>query len=206
MRLITACILAPLVLLIIKLGGFYFTTLVLVAAIVMGGEWFNMTSHKERIWQLYGVLYILIPCLSLLWLNQQSHFINSSTKFNGAATITSIFVLVWANDVGGYIFGRLFGGPKLCPKISPNKTWWGFYGGVICSFLVGPIVGEDMAFSGLIAMIASIGDLFESWLKRCCAVKDSGDIIPGHGGVLDRIDGVMLVSVVVALSAYFSKL
>lgn len=200
-RLIAACILAPLVLLIIKLSGFYFTTMVLVAAIIMGGEWFSMTSHKDKIWQLYGILYILLPCLSLIWISEQHHIFNGTVLFNGKAAVLSIFVLVWANDVGGYIFGRLFGGAKLCPQISPNKTWWGFFGGVICAVLIGPILGENMAISGLVAMIASIGDLLESWLKRCCAVKDSGDIIPGHGGLLDRVDGVMLVSVVVAASA-----
>lgn len=202
-RLVMACILAPLVLLIIKLSGFYFTAMILVAAIVMGGEWYNMTSHKDKIWLLYGVLYILLPCLSLLWIIQQHHILGGTARFNGQSAVISIFVLVWANDIGGYIFGRLFKGPKLCPQISPNKTWWGFFGGVACSFLMGPILGENMAISGLVAMIAALGDLFESWLKRCCAVKDSGDLIPGHGGLLDRADGVMMVSVVVAASALF---
>lgn len=204
-RLISVCVLAPLVLFLVKLSGFYFTSLVLISAIIMGGEWFNMTKEKNNLWKAAGVIYILLPCLSLLWIVEQTHIFNGMVRFSGVNTIISIFVLVWANDIGGYVFGRLFGGKKLCPKITPNKTWSGFFGGIICSVLVSPVVYENMAIAGIIAIIASLGDLLESWMKRRCNVKDSGGIIPGHGGLLDRLDGVLLVSVVVAASALYNQ-
>ncbi|MGB4191224.1 MAG: phosphatidate cytidylyltransferase [Rickettsiales bacterium] len=205
MRLISACILAPLVILIIKLSGFYFTSMILVAAIIMGGEWTKMTKDKSLLWQCFGILYIGLPCLSLLWIEQQNSILNETVKFNGVNTIISIFVIVWANDIGGYIFGRLFGGKKLCPKISPNKTWSGFFGGVICSMLISPILLENMAIAGIIAIVASVGDLLESWIKRKCDTKDSGSLIPGHGGLLDRVDGILLVAVIVAASALYNQ-
>ena len=204
-RLISVCILAPLVLFLVKMSGFYFTSLVLVAAIIMGGEWFSMTKDKSKLWKAAGIVYILLPCVALLWIIEQTHIFNGTVRFSGVNTIISIFVLVWANDTGGYIFGRLFGGKKLCPKITPNKTWSGFFGGVLCAFLISPVLYENMAIGGLVAMIASIGDILESWMKRRCNVKDSGSIIPGHGGLLDRVDGVLLVSVVVAASALYNS-
>lgn len=204
-RLITACILGPLIIFTIKADGFYFTALILAAAIIMGGEWFNMTQKKSKLWQASGIIYILLPCLSLLWIIKQNHLVDNTISFNGTNTIISIFVLVWANDVGGYIFGRLLKGPKLAPKISPNKTWSGFFGGVICSVAISGIVDENLAIAGLISMIASIGDLLESWVKRRCNIKDSGSIIPGHGGLLDRVDGILLVSVVIAACGLYLK-
>lgn len=204
-RLITACILGPLIIFTIKADGFYFTALILAAAIIMGGEWFNMTQKKSKLWQASGIIYILLPCLSLLWIIKQNHLVDNTISFNGTNTIISIFVLVWANDVGGYIFGRLLKGPKLAPKISPNKTWSGFFGGVICSVAISGIVDENLAIAGLISMIASIGDLLESWVKRRCNIKDSGSIIPGHGGLLDRVDGILLVSVVITACGLYLK-
>ncbi|MCT4635391.1 MAG: phosphatidate cytidylyltransferase [Rickettsiales bacterium] len=201
LRLISACILAPLVLLIINLSGFYFTTLVLAIAIIMGGEWLYITEKKNNIWKISGVVYILLASISLLWIIQQDSILNGVVKFNGVATVISIFVLVWANDIGGYIFGKLLGGKKLCPKVSPNKTWFGFFGGILCSVAISPVLAESMITGVVVAVFASIGDLIESWAKRKCDVKNSGSLIPGHGGLLDRLDGVLLVAILVALGA-----
>jgi phosphatidate cytidylyltransferase len=204
LRLITACVLAPIVLLMVSLSGFYFMTMVVAAAIIMGGEWFQITYTKNNIWKISGAIYILLACISLLWIIQQHHVVDDTIRFNGVNTIISIFVVVWANDIGGYIFGRLFGGAKLCPKISPNKTWSGFFGGIFCAIAVSPLVGEGFGGAGIAAMIASAGDLLESWAKRKCKTKDSGNIIPGHGGLLDRLDGVLLLSIIVAsIGVYF---
>ena len=204
-RLVAACVLAPIVLLMINLAGFYFTSLVVAAAIIMGGEWFQITYNKGTLWKISGAVYILLACMSLLWIIQQHHVVHNTVKFNGVNTIISIFVIVWANDIGGYLFGRLFGGAKLCPKISPNKTWSGFFGGVACAVAVSSFVGEGFGSAGIAAMIASIGDLLESWAKRRCKVKDSGNLIPGHGGVLDRVDGVLLLAIVVAAAGLWAK-
>ena len=203
LRLITACVLAPLVLLIIQLSGYYFMGMVIIAAIILGGEWFEMTRNKGNIWKLSGVAYISLACLSLLWIIDQNYLLTDSVRFNGVNTIISIFIIVWANDIGGYFFGRFFGGPKLCPKVRPNKTWAGFFGGVLCALLMGPFLGENLGAVGLVAMVASIGDLLESWTKRACNTKDSGNLIPGHGGLLDRVDGILLVSMLVAAGGLY---
>ena len=115
---------------------------------------------------------------------------------------------MWATDIGAYLVGRTFGGPKLAPAISPNKTWSGAIGGLACG-VGGALLAArllDVGFSPVTILIAAaivsiasqLGDLFESWWKRVFGVKDSGGLIPGHGGILDRIDGVLLASPVAA--------
>ncbi len=115
LRLITACILAPIVISVIKMSGFYFTSMILLAAIIMGGEWYYMTQDQKNLFRTLGALYIFLACLSLLWIIKQHYLVNNTIKLSGVNTVISIFVLVWANDIGGYLFGRLFGGPRLCP-------------------------------------------------------------------------------------------
>lgn len=205
LRVITACVLAPLVLYITKLSGLYFTAMVLFASIVMGGEWFHMTAKKNNIWKILGVIYILSASLSLLWLVDQKYLLDGTVRFSGISAVISIFVLVWANDVGGYIFGKLVGGKRLCPKISPNKTWSGFFGGMLCCVSISPVLSDHMVTGAIISAIASCGDLLESWAKRKCNTKDSGTLVPGHGGLLDRVDGVLLVSIFMAIFAAFVK-
>jgi phosphatidate cytidylyltransferase len=179
--------------------------MILAAAIILGGEWFKITNNKNNIWKFSGIIYILLACLSLLWIIKQHHVVHNTVKFNGVNTVISIFVIVWANDIGGYLFGLLFGGAKLCPNISPNKTWSGFFGGIILAVAVSPLVAEGLGSAGIAAMIASMGDLLESWVKRQCKIKDSGDLIPGHGGLLDRVDGILLLSIFVAALGLIAK-
>lgn len=198
LRVISACFLAPIVLMAIHLSGYYFMTMIVAAAMIMGSEWIQMSAGQKNVFRIFGALYILAACMSLLWIIKQHYIIHNTIKFNGVNTVISIFVIVWANDIGGFIFGRLFGGAKLCPKVSPNKTWSGFFGGVAVAVAVSPFVGEGFGSAGIAAMIASVGDLLESWAKRKCKIKDSGSIIPGHGGLLDRVDGILLLSIVIA--------
>ena len=124
-------------------------------------------------------------------------------------TIRGLLCVVWATDIGAYAFGRLIGGPKLAPRFSPKKTWAGLIGGMLSAAGVGAgiaawaglaVVGFGLLSAGL-AVMSQAGDLFESWVKRRFNVKDSSNIIPGHGGVLDRVDGVLPVAVVVAVLA-----
>jgi phosphatidate cytidylyltransferase len=160
---------------------------------------------RHRKWVTSGFLYasliVLIPpivrdhlqlgILGLLWM----------------------FAVVWATDIAAYFTGRTFGGPRLCPSISPKKTWSGFIGGVVAAAMGGVLVawggnryGLNLPFSllgtaviSVIASVASqIGDLGESALKRHCNVKDSSHLIPGHGGVMDRLDGFWAVCLIVA--------
>lgn len=144
-----------------------------------------------------GLLYVVLPATALIFLRQQPG--------QGLALALWTLVIVWATDIGAFFAGRAIGGPKLAPKLSPNKTWAGLIGGMAAALLVGAGVA---AISGLappywiagapLAAAAQMGDLFESWLKRRSGVKDSGKLLPGHGGVLDRLDGVVPVAVLVA--------
>ncbi len=116
----------------------------------------------------------------------------------GLVAILFLFALVWATDVAGYFAGRAFGGPKLAPKISPNKTWSGAAGGTIGAMLAGLGVAALAGIDNLVAIaivafglsaVAQVGDLFESGVKRRFGAKDASHLIPGHGGVMDRLDG-----------------
>ena len=120
-----------------------------------------------------------------------------------------VFAIVWATDTGAYAVGRTFGGPKLAPVISPNKTWSGALGGLAAGTIVGvvagPYLGVDLPQTGLIAIAAILsvtsitGDLLQSAWKRSFDVKDSGAILPGHGGILDRIDGLIPASILASI-------
>jgi phosphatidate cytidylyltransferase len=134
-----------------------------------------------------------------LWLRHQPQF--------GRETVIWIMACVWATDIGAYFVGSLAGGAKLAPSISPNKTWSGLIGGMCiaaiasaaCGWASG--LGDSFALAAVgvgIAAVAQAGDLVESLAKRTAGVKDSGHIIPGHGGLLDRIDGLIAALVLVA--------
>ena len=127
---------------------------------------------------------------------------------NGLWVVFFIFWVVWATDVMAYVFGKTIGGPKLAPVISPNKTWAGLAGGIIGATIIGAAMSFFIpntsllylvVFGGILAVISQIGDLFESSLKRKYDVKDSGGILPGHGGMLDRLDGMLAVAITVFL-------
>jgi phosphatidate cytidylyltransferase len=123
-------------------------------------------------------------------------------------------VLIWASDIGAYIVGRLAGGPRLAPSISPGKTWSGAAGGLLAAVAVGvvaglgPHSGGASATAGVIGgglgLVAQLGDLLESKLKRHFGIKDSGHIIPGHGGLLDRLDAVLIAAPVAAALAWMA--
>ena len=143
-----------------------------------------------------GLLYAVLPAMALIFIRQQDA---------GLMLALWTLVIVWATDIGAYFAGRAIGGPKLAPVISPNKTWAGLIGGMIAALLVGGIIAWQAQLPGILygagavlAVAAQMGDLFESWLKRQSGVKDSGRILPGHGGVLDRLDGVVPVAVLVS--------
>lgn len=139
-----------------------------------------------------GVLYVGIASVALVWLRGDGAA--------GRANVLFLVFVVWASDIGAYLAGRLIGGPKLIPAISPAKTWSGAMGGLVAAMLVGEAAGQAMAaappgraalVAGLLGMAAQVGDLLESAIKRHFGVKDSGWLIPGHGGLLDRLDGLL---------------
>lgn len=155
-------------------------------------------------WYALGVLYVGLPCIAILWLRAGEL---------GLETLLWIFALVWATDTGAYFAGRAIGGPKLMPSVSPKKTWAGLAGGVIAAALAGAVAGLLIdqaspwmlaAVSVVLAVIEQTGDLGESALKRRFGVKDSGGLIPGHGGALDRVDGLVTVVLAVAVVSALS--
>lgn len=150
-------------------------------------------------WLALGVPYVGLPCLALGWLR--------AMPLDGLLTLLWVLALVWATDTGAYVVGRKIGGPKLAPRISPNKTWAGLFGGMAAAGIVGlavsaavPEVSPWLAvpLGAALAVVEQAGDLFESAVKRRFGVKDSSNLIPGHGGVLDRVDGLLSVSLAVA--------
>jgi phosphatidate cytidylyltransferase len=162
------------------------------AVLVAGaGAFFFIMLTSRRIGLALGVLYICLPIVSLQFLRGQE------PNISGLLLAFWALALVWATDIGAYFAGRSIGGPKLAPRVSPSKTWSGLAGGVLAALITGFLLhrfaGLPMplaAASGLLAVAAQLGDLLESWMKRRAGVKDSGNLLPGHGGVMDRLDGV----------------
>jgi phosphatidate cytidylyltransferase len=149
----------------------------------------------------FGVLYLGAPMLALLWLRSGA---------GGVGWVFSLLAVTWSADIGAFLGGSIIRGPKLWPRISPNKTWSGFFTGLLAAMaaaevvalclgrLGGPVVSWAW-LAGLIGGLATMaGDLCESMIKRRFGVKDSGSIIPGHGGLLDRVDGLMFATVAMA--------
>jgi phosphatidate cytidylyltransferase len=151
---------------------------------------------ESPVWIALGIPYMGASGLALLALR--------SVPENGRGFLFFLLAVVWATDIGAYITGSIIGGKKLAPSISPGKTWAGLFGGiasaVVFGFLAAAAFGAwqpavALILSPLLAVVAQIGDLFESFMKRRAGVKESGDLIPGHGGVLDRIDGLVFAAV-----------
>lgn len=167
----------------------------LAFGLVLGAMFFIAAATRNGMLGA-GALYVGLPVLALLVLRNAEQ---------GVLLAFWAMALVWACDIGAYFAGRTIGGPKLMPRVSPNKTWAGLLGGVAGAGLFAAILtlwGLDWrlaAATPLLAVLAQAGDLYESWLKRRAGVKDSGNLLPGHGGVLDRLDGLVPVAPVAAL-------
>ncbi|MDB5360149.1 MAG: phosphatidate cytidylyltransferase [Rhodospirillales bacterium] len=158
------------------------------------------SRNAAPIWTAAGLAWIIAPCIGFVWLRADPD--------GGAATVFWLLAVVWAIDTAAYVAGKTIGGPKLAPRISPKKTWAGLIGGMLAAILVGLatalIVGSDRIWqiallSGMLAIVEQIGDMAESFAKRRFGVKDSGNLIPGHGGLLDRLDGMLAVVVAVVV-------
>jgi phosphatidate cytidylyltransferase len=152
-------------------------------------------AASRRVAMGWGVLYIALPSFALL-----------SLAWVWEVLVLWVFAITWATDIFAYFAGRAIGGPKLAPKISPNKTWAGLIGGMAGAGLLGWAVAYwfEMEWFFLwmgapLGFIAQLSDLYESWEKRRAGVKDSGSLLPGHGGVLDRLDGLLGVAAATTL-------
>lgn len=200
-RILSAAILIPAALFILFQGGVLYSVALVLIGLLMAYEWFSMSKNHSVLWKLFGILYILAPILSMWYIRVQA---------DGFIIMLWMLVIIWSTDTGAFISGIVFGGPKLAPYISPSKSWSGFMGGMLLAFaaaqifnILGLLNAKISYISLLIALVGQIGDLFESLCKRKFGVKDSGRIIPGHGGVLDRMDSVMFASVALALLLWF---
>ena len=258
-RVISAVILAPIVLLAVYFGGVAFFLMIAIAVLLMAYEWCRLTCseawgwdmllmaitglcaislvqfpvlvadrpvgplaaafaiigigmiaafirgvwmRQDLLWRLSGVPYVTVGAVALVWLRQ--------FEPAGLMLVLWVLVIVWSMDIGAYFFGRAIGGPRLAPRVSPNKTWAGMIGGMLCAWLCGGALGFAANFgaagqlilmSGLIGGWSQLGDLAESAVKRYFGVKDMSNLIPGHGGILDRVDGLLFGAPAILLLA-----
>ena len=198
-RIVSAVVVAPVALAAVYFGSPFFEILVAFAALILAFEW-NRLCKGRVAWLVAGLIYIAVPCWALLDLR--------ADPAHGQETLLWLFAVVWAADTGAYAFGRLIGGARLAPVISPNKTWSGLIGGIGMAGAAGGVTALFLGTAGLftlagwsaaIGAVSQAGDLAESWVKRHFGVKDTGAILPGHGGLFDRVDGLLAAAVAVAL-------
>jgi phosphatidate cytidylyltransferase len=228
-RIISSLIAAPLFLLIIYMGGEVLAAMSIVLFLILFTEWVGLTRRLEKrlYWWLFGFLYTAFAMIVLYFIAMIFRLPNEIFGVKYIPVFAyGVILLVWVNDIAGYFFGKSIGGPKLARKISPNKTWAGAIAGVsVCLLLFfvwnyildfgAKSVSDSqyyimMAMHVIIPVLAQIGDLFISYIKRLADVKDSGKILPGHGGLLDRMDGLLLVlnatGIYLYLTMYFAAL
>jgi phosphatidate cytidylyltransferase len=196
-RSLTGAILIAAALLAAVQGGNLFAVIVAAIATAMFYEWTRLTKGWGAAWYISGFFYALLPAIGLLWVRERA----------GLELLIWVFIVTWSTDIGAYFVGRAIGRKKLAPSISPGKTVEGLYGGVAAAALIGGAWVFAMALprpllilAPAFAIVAQAGDLFESWMKRRAGVKDSGTWLPGHGGILDRLDGLVPVAVLTALA------
>jgi phosphatidate cytidylyltransferase len=196
-RTLTGLMLIAAALLAAAQGGYLFAVVVAAIATAMFYEWTRLVRGWRPAWYLGGFFYALLPALGLLWIRERA----------GLDLLIWAFIVTWSTDIGAYFVGRSFGRRKLAPSISPGKTVEGLFGGIAAAIVLGGAwaLGTDLAqpllwLAPLLALAAQAGDLFESWMKRRAGVKDSGSWLPGHGGILDRLDGLVPVAVLTALA------
>jgi len=180
-------------------GGNVFAFAAAAAATAMFYEWTRIARGWGLGWAVGGFFYALVAALALLWVRDRAD--------QGFELVLWVFIVTWSTDVGAYFAGRSLGRTKLAPTISPNKTVAGLYGGMAAAALFAgawalyaKLDATLLVLAPLFALAAQGGDLFESWMKRRAGVKDSGNWLPGHGGLLDRLDGLVPVAVLTALA------
>lgn len=199
-RTASAAILIPLTLIGLLAGGWLWAVLIAVFFIGLLREW-RALSHLERPDQrnrflIFGLAYAGVPGIALLWLRLRPAI--------GLDDVLFLLLVVWMTDIGAYLVGRLIGGRKLAPVISPGKTISGALGGLAFGIIAGMIFARGplaILPAAALSLVSQVGDLGESALKRRLGVKDSGRTIPGHGGLFDRLDGILAAAPVAALLA-----
>lgn len=201
-RTLSALLMAPCFLAVVWAGGVYFAATLFILFFLSMFEWYGLVSklsHARTLFLLGGAAYIAVSFYSFYLCRELDFW-----------AIIMLLFMVWASDIGAYFSGKLVGGPKLLPQVSPNKTWAGMCGAALSPVLVlfafcyadsgmtiffeGYVFALLVLIGVLIGVIGQGGDLLMSFVKRQAGVKDTGRLIPGHGGVLDRIDSLLLVT------------
>lgn len=206
MRVASAVVLAPLALACIWFGGAAFVLLVAAAALGLAVEGLTLCrrAHGGLPLCLATLTYVALATTSLLWLR--------ADPLAGRANLLFVVLIVWGGDIGAYLVGRLLGGPRLAPRISPGKTWSGSLGGLLAAVAAGVVTAQLLSGPSLawraaalaagLGIVAQAGDLLESFVKRRLDIKDSSHLIPGHGGLFDRLDALLAVAPVAAMLAF----
>jgi phosphatidate cytidylyltransferase len=205
------------------LGGWWFNAFAALVGLGVLWEWsglskrFAESSLSFFIWELGGIIYVGSAVYALTYINRD--------QIDGLTGLLVWIGMVIATDIGAYFAGRTFGGPKIAPKISPSKTWSGLSGGMLAASAVAMIATyasyqeklpdasqghglewlKALVVGCLVAAVAQTGDFFESWMKRRAGVKDSGRLIPGHGGLFDRVDGLLAVLFVMGIATLVTR-
>jgi phosphatidate cytidylyltransferase len=199
-RVLSALVLAPIAIAAVYFGGWLFAAFWAIAAAAVLWEWIGLVGLRNYAWVFAGVLYALAMFLAPVVLREDAQF--------GMTTIFLLFAIVWTTDIVGYFAGRAIGGPKLAPSISPKKTWSGAIAGLIVAVLIVVLatrfvpqakIGVLVILTIVLSIVSQAGDLAESALKRRFDAKDASQIIPGHGGVMDRLDGFWAAALCAAI-------
>ena len=206
-RVLSSCIMVPTFMLSIYFGGVLYFVLISVILFIAYDEWSKMadkskTKTKDCLW---GSAYLTVGLATL--------FLMRVLPTDAMLVTLALFFIIWSCDTGAYFSGRKFGKKKLCPTISPGKTWAGFIGGLVAGGFVGYLchhvlgiyhsVEAGIFIGAFVALTGQAGDLIISKYKRYVGVKDTGTIIPGHGGVLDRMDSLLLAAPVYLICIIF---
>jgi len=193
-RILSSIILIPLSLFFIIKGSAFFILFLVILFLISSSEWLNMVKKLEL--KILGILFLIFSFYSV-------YFIRNELDKHGLLIFLFIVLICVSTDIGGYIFGKLFKGPKLT-KISPNKTYAGVFGGYFLSIIFTYILFnyseiftdqyfgiDEFVWVLVISTVSQVGDIIISYFKRLSKIKDTGKLIPGHGGILDRIDGML---------------
>jgi phosphatidate cytidylyltransferase len=195
LRVASAAVLGPVAVAAAYFGGWAFALFWAAAALATAWEWTRMVSGPA--WIMTGIVYAAAMFVAPVILRGDPAF--------GLLSIVMLFAVVWSTDIFGYFGGRSLGGPKLMPAVSPKKTWSGAIAGTLGATIVAVLIAKlfgsfnTIAIAGvalLLSVCGQAGDLFESWVKRKFNVKDSSQLIPGHGGAMDRLDGFWAAAVI----------
>ena len=192
-RILTILVITPLTFYFILKGSFFFITFLFILFLISSYEWLKMT--KIFFLKAIGLAFLIISFSTAFYIREK-----------GLDFFLFIIIICISNDIGGYFFGKFFKGPKLS-KISPNKTYSGMLGGILLAIFFSYLLELSSDFENqknlsnidfviivlIISSISQIGDLIISYFKRICKIKNTGNILPGHGGLLDRIDGMIFV-------------